>query len=239
MKKLIIIPAYNEEKNIGNVVNGIKQHAPDFDYVVINDSSTDNTFETCKQNGITVINLPINLGIGGAVQTGYIFAYRNNYDIAVQVDGDGQHNPRYLNDLVRLIELGQADMVIGSRFIEKEGFQSTFMRRLGIKYFHRLLKLCSGINICDTTSGFRACNKPVIKYFATAYPEDYPEPESIMTLMREKFRIVEVPVRMEERKGGTSSIRALKSVYYMIKVTLAILIDRVKPNKRRLSQGDW
>lgn len=234
MKKLIIIPAYNEEKNIVNVVANIKQHAPDFDYVIINDCSTDSTLEVCRENNFNVINLPFNLGIGGAMQTGYMHACRNGYDIAVQIDGDGQHDPQYLKLMTGPIESGQADIVIGSRFIEKEGFQSTLARRIGIKYFSKLLRLLSGFRITDATSGFRACNKQVIKYFAASYPKDYPEPESIMVLAREKFNIAEVPVVMKERAEGTSSIRYYKKIYYMVKVTLAILIDRIKPKKRIL-----
>lgn len=237
MKKLIIIPAYNEEKNIVGVVKNVKKYAPDFDYIVVNDCSTDNTIKVCKENNIEVISLPVNLGIGGAVQTGFIYAYRNNYDIAVQLDGDGQHNPRYLNKLVEMIERKEADMVIGSRFIEKKGFQSTFLRRVGINYFYKLLRLCCGVEIYDTTSGFRACSKPVIRYFASSYPEEFPEPESIITLKMERFKIAEVPVIMEERNGGISSIRSLKSIYYMIEVTLAILLARVKPSKRKCYGG--
>lgn len=237
MKILVIIPAYNEEDNIVTVVENIKATMPDGDCIVVNDGSTDHTLDICRQKGIAVLNLPINLGIGGAVQLGYIYANRNGYDVAVQVDGDGQHDPRYLKHLIAQIARGDADLVIGSRFIEKQGFQSTFLRRLGIKFFHKLLRLCCGTNIIDTTSGFRACNKAVIDYFATHYPEDYPEPESIMTLKREGFRISEVPVVMAPRRGGISSINSLQPLYYMLKVTLAILIDRLKPRKRNLQQG--
>ena len=239
MNKLIIIPAYNEEENIVKVITEIEKNDLGFDYIIINDCSKDNTLKICKDNNFNVIKLPINLGIGGAMQAGYIYALRNNYDIAIQIDGDGQHDPSYIKSLVKPIELGQADLIIGSRFIEKEGFQSSFMRRIGINYFNMLLKLFTGIRITDPTSGFRACNKTIISYFANNYPKDYPEPESIMTLLKEGFRIIEIPVKMKERVGGQSSIRLLKSIYYMIKVTLAILIAREKSTKRfRLKEND-
>ncbi|WZL73647.1 glycosyltransferase family 2 protein [Clostridiaceae bacterium 35-E11] len=236
MKKLVIIPAYNEEKSIVKVVNNIKKYAPDFDYVVINDGSLDSTLDVCYKNKINVVNLPVNLGIGGAMQTGYKYAYNYDYDIAVQIDGDGQHDPQYLNYIASFIESGQVDMVIGSRFIDKQGFQSSFMRRIGIRYFQMLLKFCTGFNITDATSGFRACNRDIIKYFSQNYPKDYPEPESIVMISRERLRIKEIPVVMKERATGVSSINAIKSIYYMIKVTLSILISRIKPRK---TEEDW
>jgi len=227
-KKIVIIPAYNEEENIEKVISKIKEVASDFDYIVINDCSIDNTLEICRKNKIPVINLPINLGIGGAMQTGYLYAKQNNYDIAVQIDGDGQHDPDYLKRLVEPIEMDKYDFVTGSRFIEKEGFQSSVLRRIGINYFRVLLKMLIGKSITDATSGFRACNKDIIEYFAKHYPSDYPEPEAIVALARKKYRIIEVAVKMKEREQGFSSIRSFKTVYYMIKVTLAILINKIK-----------
>lgn len=231
MKKLIIIPAFNESENILNTVKVIEKDAPDFDYVVINDCSTDNTLEILKQNNINHIALPVNLGIGGAVQTGYKYALENSYDVAVQVDGDGQHDPKYLSALVDALEKNQADMVIGSRFINNEGFQSTFMRRVGIVYFTKLIHLLTGKTITDPTSGFRMCNQKVIALFAKDYPRDYPEPESIVALLKRNLKVLEVPVQMKERQGGVSSISASKSVYYMIKVSLAILIENLRKYK--------
>ncbi|OMD03100.1 glycosyltransferase family 2 protein [Paenibacillus odorifer] len=212
MKVLGIIPCFNEEENIEALI-------------IINDYSTDLTSVICEKNNANVINLPCNLGIGGAVQTGYIYAKKNNYDIAIQIDGDGQHNPAYIKNLIEPIVKDGFDFVIGSRFIEKEGFQSSITRRIGIVYFSGLLKLLAKRNVSDPTSGFRACNKKVIDFFANNYPTDYPEPESIMALSRNGYRIAEIPVQMRERSGGTSSIKSLKSIYYMIKVTLAIIID--------------
>ena len=231
MKKLIIIPAYNESENILNTVKVIQEDAPDFDYVVINDCSKDNTLQLLVENHINYVNLPVNLGIGGAVQTGYKYALENNYDVAVQVDGDGQHDPKYLKVLVDALEKNDADMVIGSRFINNEGFQSTFMRRVGIVYFTKLIHLLTGKTITDPTSGFRMCNRKVIELFSKDYPRDYPEPESIVALLKRNMNVMEVPVQMKERQGGVSSINASKSVYYMIKVSLAILIENLRKYK--------
>ena len=225
MKNLIIIPAFNEHECIKNTVEMIKREAPNFDYVVINDHSTDNTLDILKENNYNYINLPTNLGIGGAVQTGYRYAYENNYDTAVQVDADGQHNPKYLNMMLETLEKEQADMIIGSRFIENKGFQSTFARRIGITYFTKLIHLLTGEVITDPTSGLRLGNKNVIELFAKDYPRDYPEPESVVALLKRGMRVREVPVEMLARQGGVSSINFKKSVYYMIKVSLAIIIE--------------
>lgn len=228
MKKLIIIPAYNESANIKNTVENIKHIVPDFDYVVINDHSTDSTLSILEENHFNFVNLPINLGIGGAVQTGYKYAHENDYDIAVQVDGDGQHDVSYLHDLSETLIKDNADMVIGSRFIKSEGFQSTFMRRVGIAYFTKLIRRLTGHTITDPTSGFRMANRKVISIFAKEYPRDYPEPESIVTLLKAGFKVEEVPVKMKERQGGVSSIHIGNSAYYMIKVTLAIWIECIR-----------
>ena len=186
MKKLVIIPAYNEKDSIVNTVKDIKDNAQGFDYIVVNDCSTDNTYDVCVENGLKVINLPLNLGIGGAVQTGYLYAFQNGYDIAVQFDGDGQHDAAYLNEMADYLVKNECDMVIGSRFIEKEGFQSSFIRRVGIKYFTFLIHLLTGKTITDPTSGMRMCNRRTIEMFAKEYPIDYPEPESTVRLIRHK-----------------------------------------------------
>ena len=231
MKKLVIIPAYNESESIVNTVRNIQKKAPEFDYIVINDCSKDATLEVLKENNINHLNLPVNLGIGGAVQTGYKYALEKGYDVAVQVDGDGQHDPKYLSNLLKCLIEEKADMVIGSRFIENQGFQSTFMRRIGIVYFTRLIRALTGTTITDPTSGFRMAGRDVIRMFATQYPKDYPEPESIVTLLKNDMKVLEVPVRMKERQGGESSIKMTNSVYYMIKVSLAILVENSKRNK--------
>lgn len=227
-KKLIIIPAYNEEANIERTVETIKKDSSGFDYVIINDCSTDNTKKICEEKGYNIINLPINLGIGGAVQTGYKYAVRNGYDMAVQVDGDGQHNPQFLKKMAEYLEENNLDMVIGSRFIEKEGFQSTGARRVGIQFFTVLIKILTGQIITDPTSGLRMIGKNVLEIFAVDYPKDYPEPESVVAILRKKMKVREIPVIMNERKGGVSSISLKKSVYYMIKVTLAMIIERIR-----------
>ena len=228
MKKLIIIPAFNEESNIERTVQAILREAPDFDYVIINDCSTDKTREICEMNGYNIVNLPINLGIGGAVQTGYKYGYENDYDMAVQVDGDGQHDPEFLNLMAEYLVENKLDMVIGSRFIEKKGFQSSKTRRIGIVFFSKLIKILTGQLITDPTSGLRMVGRNVIEIFARDYPKDYPEPESVVAVLRKKMIVKEIPVIMHEREGGVSSISPKKSIYYMIKVTLAILIERIR-----------
>ena len=223
MKKLIIIPAYNEESNIEKTVTAIQENAQGFDYVIINDCSTDHTRQICEEKGYNIVNLPINLGIGGAVQTGYKYALRHDYDVALQVDGDGQHDPEFLSVMAEHL-----DMVIGSRFIEKEGFQSSQLRRIGIVFFSKLITILTGTKITDPTSGLRMIGRNVMALFASDYPRDYPEPESVVAVLRRKMKVEEIPVIMKERTGGVSSISMKKSVYYMIKVTLAILIERIR-----------
>lgn len=228
MKKIVIIPAYNEEESIEKTVDDIKNNAKDFDYIVVNDCSKDNTLEICRKKGINVLNLPINLGIGGAIQTGYLYAMQNGYDYAVQFDGDGQHDAKYLEKMADLMEKERLDMVIGSRFIENEGFQSTGLRRFGIKFFTFLIKILYGQKITDATSGMRMCNRRVMELFVRDYPRDYPEPETAARLLRHKLKVKEMPVAMRERNGGVSSISFGKSAYYMVKVSLAILIERLR-----------
>ncbi|MEG0091193.1 MAG: glycosyltransferase family 2 protein, partial [Oscillospiraceae bacterium] len=186
-----------------------------------------------KRNNYNYINNPINLGIGGGVQAGYLYAKEFGYDIAVQMDGDGQHDPRYLADIIKPVQEGILDMAIGSRFITKEGFQTSFMRRLGINILSGLIFLLSGQRVRDTTSGFRACNKPLIDFFATSYADDFPEPEAILTCILSGYRVGEVAVVMEERHGGISSIRSLKSAYYMVKVCLSLMVHRLSITKEK------
>ena len=231
MKKLIIIPAYNEEKSLLQVIADIRENAPDYDYVVINDASTDQTKKVCEDNQIHFLDLTSNLGIGGAVQTGYQYALYEGYDIAVQLDGDGQHMATSLREMERELKTeengnGTADLVIGSRFIDKEGFQSTGLRRIGIGFLGWLIRCVTGNKVTDPSSGLRMGNNEVIKIFADAYPWDYPEPESLVTIAKRNLSIREVPVVMRERQGGKSSIgNPLKAVYYMIKVSCGILIE--------------
>lgn len=233
MKKLIIIPAYNEAENLPKLISGIKRMLPEFDYVIINDGSTDKTRKLCEQEGMNVVTLPINSGIGVAVQTGYKYALYNDYDIAIQIDGDGQHDVGYLKEIITPLEKEEADVVIGSRFIEYQGFQSSGARRMGIKLLSFFIWLCTGVKVKDVTSGFRAVNKRFIQVFAEDYSKDYPEPEAIVTAKMYGGRIKEMPVVMKERETGRSSITLWKSVYYMIKVTLAIFVKRLSYGVRR------
>ncbi len=232
-KPLLIIPAYNEAEGIEAVIRNLAENFPQYDYVVINDGSTDRTGEICEENGFNVVNLPINLGIGGAVQTGYRYARKYGYGIAVQIDGDGQHDVSYVEAVIRPLRDGEADVVIGSRFLEREGFQSSVGRRAGIQILSGLIWLCTGVRVKDVTSGFRAVNRHFIEIYAGDYPSDYPEPEAIITAVMNRGRIREVPVVMKERETGKSSINLKRSVYYMIKVTLAILVKRVSYGFRR------
>lgn len=235
MKVLLIIPAYNEEENILNTCNKIKEFSNELDYIVINDGSKDNTLKILQENNINHINLINNLGIGGAVQTGYKYAYEHGYDIAIQFDGDGQHDVNYIPDICEPIIKGQADLVIGSRYLDKSSseFQSTFMRRFGGIIISFFIKLFTKKKIADTTSGFRAANKKVIEEFAKEYPTEYPEPESSLLLLINGYEIEEVPVSMNERQGGKSSIRFWKSADYMIKVVLSIIMDSISFKRRR------
>lgn len=233
MKCLMIIPAYNEAENIEKVIDNLNKNYQQYDYVVINDGSTDETKKICKKRNYQVLNLPVNLGIGGAVQTGYRYAREKNYDVAVQIDGDGQHDVTYLSEMLGLIEREEADIVIGSRFIEKEGFQSSLTRRLGINFLSLLGKVLTGVRIKDITSGYRVVNRKFIEIFADDYPLDYPEPEAVVMTVVHGGKIKEIPVIMREREKGKSSINVRKSIYYMIKVTLAMFVRRLSLGVRR------
>ena len=234
MRTLIIIPAYNEEKSILDTVNSIikynKKNKEKFDFVVINDGSKDKTEEILVNNNLNHIKLINNLGIGGAIQTGYKYALNHDYDIAVQFDGDGQHDINYVKDIIEPIKKGEANMVIGSRYIDKkkEGFKSSASRRMGIKIISFFIKLFTGKKVYDTTSGFRAVDKNIIQLFSSSYPTEYPEPVSEVTILKRKLKIAEVPVLMHERQGGKSSIHAWKNVYYMINVTIAMFIESIR-----------
>ena len=232
-KVLIIIPAYNEAENIEKVADNLIENFPQYDYVIINDGSDDNTAKICIKNHYELLNLPINMGIGGAVQTGYRYARDMGYDMAVQIDGDGQHDVAFLEGMVRYIEEGQADYVIGSRFVEKEGFQSSQIRRIGIKLLSILGWVLTGVRVKDITSGYRLVNRRFIQIFAEDYPADYPEPEAMVIAAVHGGKIKEYPVIMKERENGTSSITIKKSVYYMCKMTLAMLIRRLSFGVRR------
>ncbi len=227
MKVLLIIPAYNEEENIVKVINNLQTNHPEYDYVIINDCSTDSTAQICQKNGYNYLDMCCNLGIGGGVQSGYMYAYQNGYDYAVQIDGDGQHDPKYVAEMIDVLNSKNADMAVGSRFITKEGFQSSGMRRFGINFLSTLIRIVCGAKIKDVTSGFRVVNRKYIEYFSKEYADDYPEPEAIVAVTLNGGKVVEAPVVMHEREGGVSSISPFKSIYYMIKVSLAILLYKI------------
>lgn len=234
MKALVIIPAFNEQESIVDVVRSVM--VAGYDYVVVNDGSTDATRSLCIEHGFNILDLPQNLGIGGAVQTGHKYALRNGYDVDVQFDGDGQHDANCISSLIEEVERG-ADLVIGSRFLTKEGgFRSTALRRVGILWISKWISLFTGQTVSDPTSGFRASGKRAIALYSHSYPTDYPEPESIVLARRSGLVIRDTSVIMHERQGGKSSIGGLSSLYYMIKVSLSIAILSI--TKRTEPQED-
>ncbi|NLE65758.1 MAG: glycosyltransferase family 2 protein [Elusimicrobia bacterium] len=236
-KILVIIPAFNEEGAIVATVRDVRSLPFSVEVLVVNDGSRDRTAAVAADAGAVVVSLPFNLGIGGAVQTGYRYALDRGFDIAVQVDGDGQHDVAYLKRLVDPVLSGLVDMAIGSRFLSDEkGFRSSFFRRVGIRFFRRLIAFLTGFQATDPTSGFRACNARLIRIFAGYYPSDFPEPESIVVARRLGATLCEVPVVMRPRRSGKSSIGRIRSPYYMIKVTGAILLHMFRDRK---VYGPW
>ncbi|MDL2324954.1 glycosyltransferase family 2 protein [Ruminococcaceae bacterium OttesenSCG-928-A16] len=233
MKTLVIIPCYNEEENLDRVIARLQKEYPAADYLVVNDCSTDSSEEVLRRGKYNYISLPVNLGIGGGVQSGYLYAVEKGYDITVQMDGDGQHNPKYLPAVIEPVANGQLDMCIGSRFIHKEGFQSSGARRFGIGFLSGLIRLLTGTKVLDVTSGFRACNKELTAFYAHNYAQDYPEPEAIVSGTLNGFKIGEAPVVMEERMGGQSSISPIKGAYYMVKVSIALVVHRLILRKKK------
>lgn len=230
---LMIVPALNESFTVARVVGDLYRSMPSCEVLVVDDGSTDDTAEIARESGAYVVSLPYNCGIGVAMQTGYLFAAARGYDIAVQVDGDGQHEPEEVDRLIQPI-LGQtADMVVGSRFLGTKGYKSSTARRLGIVWLSAFLSAITRSKVTDPTSGFRAVNGEVVRFFAKDYPTDYPEPEVIPLLSRMGLRIVEVPVTMHHRQAGRSSITAMRSIYYMIKVSLSIIIGLFRSVDRK------
>jgi glycosyltransferase involved in cell wall biosynthesis len=224
LRRVAIVPAFNEEETVGRVIDEIRAFDPGLEIAVVDDGSVDRTAGIAADRGAHVLRLPFNLGIGGAVQTGYRFAFEHGYDIAVQVDGDGQHDPSQLPAILGPVLAGEADLCVGSRFTGSGGYRSSFTRRLGIKLFARVVSAVVRQRVTDTTSGFRAVNRKGIALFAADYPHDYPEVEATVMCVKHRLRLTEVPVEMRERGGGTSSITALRSAYYMTKVLLAIFV---------------
>lgn len=232
MKAIVIVPAYNEEKSIENVVKEI-QKLEICDVVVINDCSKDNTSQIAKEAGANVVNLVNNLGIGGAVQTGYKYALEKDYDYAVQIDGDGQHNPVYIKEMLEIANKNNADIVIGSRFIEKTGYKQTFLRKIGGDFISWLIKALSGKKIYDPLSGYRLVNRKVIEEFAKEYPYDYPEPETNLSMTLKGYKIEEVTMEMRQREFGSSFITPFTAIWYMIKVSIALIIERIVGGKKK------
>ena len=233
-KILIIIPAYNEEKSIAevylNICNYNNEFGTNYDVIVINDGSTDDTKHICEINNIPVVNLIHDLGIGGAVQTGYKYARDNGYDFAIQFDGDGQHEVSCIKDILEPLYNDSADFVIGSRFIDKSSseFKSSFARRIGIRIISNMIKFITGKRIHDITSGFRAANRRVILDFALSYPVEYPEPITNTELLKKGVRIQEIPVKMHEREAGISSINSWKNVYFMVNIILSVFVVGIR-----------
>jgi glycosyltransferase involved in cell wall biosynthesis len=236
--RIAIVPAYNEEESVPRVIDEIRAFDPSFDIVVVDDGSADGTTAAAARAGAHVVRLPFNLGIGGAVQTGFRYAHENGFRLAVRVDGDGQHDPAQLGALLGPVLAGEADIVVGSRFAgeKKEGYKSSMSRRAGITILAKTLSVLVGRRVTDPTSGFQALNHKAIALFAADYPHDYPEVEAALMVHKHKLRMAEVPVTMRERSAGRSSIGALSAVYYMIKVLLALFVGLFRKNVTPLEE---
>jgi len=232
LKILVITPAHNEEESIDEVLNEIEKYAPFADILVVDDASCDRTSEIALEHNAKVIRLPINLGIGGAVQTGFKYAMLNDYDIAVQIDADMQHNPSYVPLLIKPLIEEKADIVIGSRYLDGNPTEIPWIRKIGIKYFSWLTSKIIGYKVTDCSSGFRAINKRTIKFFSENYPIDFPDAEALILAHKAGLRISEVPVKFRKRKGGNSSLTFPKLIYYPIKETFAIIVILTRRSKK-------
>lgn len=238
-RRIAIVPARNEAGAIAGVIAELRAFDPGFDVVVVDDGSADRTAELAAAAGAAVVRLPFNLGIGGAVQTGFKYALEHGYEVAVRLDGDGQHDPQELPKLLGPLAAGEADIVVGSRFADgSSAYRPPFARRAGIAWFARLVSLLTRQRVTDTTSGFQAVNRLGIRLFAADYPHDYPEVEATVMVFKHRLRLKEVPVRMREREHGTSHITALRSLYYAVKVTLALLVGVFRRKAVPLEEGD-
>ena len=227
VRGLVIVPAFNEAGSIARVVDDVRRAVPDFDVLVIDDGSTDSTASLVPESA-TVITMPFNLGIGSAMQTGYRFAAEHGYDVAIQVDGDGQHPASEITKLIDTLDNSDADLVIGSRFLDGSRYRQSAARAAGSGVLRLMLRLLTGRTFTDCTSGFRAANSKVIRAFSHWYPDDYPEPEVVLLLHRAGFRVAEAPVRMEQRTAGESSIPLCRGFYYVLKVAVALLLDTTR-----------
>jgi glycosyltransferase involved in cell wall biosynthesis len=229
-RRIAIVPAYNEAGNIGRVVDELRAFDPELDVVVVSDGSVDRTAEVAAEHGAHVVRLPFNLGIGGAVQTGFRYAWENGYELAVRCDGDGQHDPAELPKVLEPVLAGTADIVVGSRFVGDRSYRSSAARRVGIRLLAAIVSAIARQRLTDTTSGFQALNRKALALFAADYPHDYPEVEGMVMTIKHRLRLQEVPVRMREREHGRSSITALRSIYYMAKVLLALFVGLFRRN---------
>ena len=228
MRRIAIVPALNEEQAIGGVIDELRAFDPGLDVVVISDGSADRTAEVAAEHGAHVVRLPFNLGIGGAVQTGFQYAHQNGYELVVRCDGDGQHDPSQLPNVLAPVLADEADIAVGSRFVSGEGYRSSATRRIGIRLLAWVVSAIARQRVTDTTSGFQALNRKALELFAADYPHDYPEVEAAVMVHKHRLQLVEVPVKMRERAAGESSIRGVRTVYYMAKVMLAILIGALR-----------
>jgi glycosyltransferase involved in cell wall biosynthesis len=228
---LIVIPAFNEEATIREVVLGVRRSLPQVDILVVNDGSTDATGTISRSEGVILLNHPYNMGIGATMQTGFLYALKTGYDTVVQIDGDGQHNPESLPSLIRPILEKRCNLVIGSRYLSEEGFKSTLPRQLGIKFFTCLIWVFTGKKVTDPTSGFRAMDRKILELFSDEYPSDYPEVEALVTTYKQGLTFQEVKTTMRHRQGGTSSIGVLSALYYMVKVSLSVSISMFRRAK--------
>jgi glycosyltransferase involved in cell wall biosynthesis len=236
LKRIAIVPAFNEEECVARVIDEIRAVDPDLEVVVVDDGSRDRTAAAAAAKGASVVRLPFNLGIGGAVQTGFRFAFENGFEIAVRVDGDGQHDPAELPVLLEPLLTGEADIVVGSRFAGRGGYRSSRSRRVGIGILAGVVSALVRQRVTDPTSGFQALNRHAIALFAADYPHDYPEVEATVMVFKHRLRLREVPVQMRERAAGRSSIGAAASVYYMVKVLLAIVVAMFRRNASPLEE---
>lgn len=234
----IIIPAFNEEAALPGLLAEVRAVAPDSDIIVINDCSLDRTAATARKHGALVLDLPCNLGVGGAVQAGFRYAFARGYQYVVRCDGDGQHPPSEIPKLVEVMRTGDVDLVIGSRFLtdHEESYKSTAFRSVGIRGLALLLSLICRARVTDPTSGFQMLNRPLLAYFSRSYPLDYPEPESLALLRRQGYRFREVGTRFRPRMTGSSSIKSWGAIYYALKVGLALLVDRARPVNPRYAR---